>query len=229
MLETNSQLRGDAKGLVAGSRIEVVQQVGAHLDEEKHFRGDAVAGGPGAPVVVVNADFEVDEAVCERGRHAVHDGAVLFAVAAGDDRGAFGELVFAELAFQAKLVQRGLDHGDAGREFFQVEEEAACVVGGREEDGGRPAGPAFGIAPGDAAQVDGIEEQGSDVDIDAVQCGGDLAGHLALGAAGRAPDQSGLARVNQEGEDLGEFGGAKRVVGRDGLGIGHAWLQQSGG
>ena len=69
------------EGVVGRLRLEVVEQLGTHLDEEQDLGGDPGAGGPGAPVVGVDADVEMHEAVGERRRHAVHDRAILLAVA----------------------------------------------------------------------------------------------------------------------------------------------------
>ena len=52
----------------------------------------------------------MDEARGERCGHAVDDAAVAFPVAAGDQRGAFGEFVLAAFAVEHELIQGGLDH-----------------------------------------------------------------------------------------------------------------------
>ena len=63
-----------------------MQEVGLVGDEEQHLGRDRVGRTPGEPVLGVDPDLEVDEAAAERGRHAVDDAAVGFAVAAGDER-----------------------------------------------------------------------------------------------------------------------------------------------
>ena len=50
----------------------------------------------------------MDEARGERGRHAVDHAAVALAVAAGDERGALGQRVLADLAFEGELIERRL-------------------------------------------------------------------------------------------------------------------------
>ena len=163
----------------------------------------------------------MDEAVGERRRHAVDDAAVVLAVAAGDDRGALGQLVLAALALQAELVERGLDHRHAGGQLLEVEEPQGGAGGGRQEHRRRPAGASVLVAPGDAPEIDGIEQERADVDVVVAVVAGDLPGDHRLCRAGRSPDQSRLAGLDQGGEDLGELARAQRVVGGDGLGKGH--------
>ena len=71
--------------------------------------------------------------VGERCRHAVDDAAVVLPVAAGDDRGALGQLVLAALPLQAELVERGLHHRHAGGQLFKIEEPQRGAGGGRQE------------------------------------------------------------------------------------------------
>ena len=176
-------------------------------------------------------DLQMDEAVGERRRHAVDDAAIVLAIAAGDDRGAFGQLVFAALALQAELVERGLDHGHAGGQLLQVEEPQCGAGRGRQEYRRRPAGAAVFVAPGDAPQIDRIEQQRADVDVVIAVVAGDLPGDHRFRRAGRPPDQRGLAGLDQGGEHLGELARAQRVVGGDGVGKrhGHAPEWQGGG
>ena len=148
--------------------------------------------------------------------------------AAGDDGGAGRELVLADLAFEAELVQRRLHHGYRGCHLLEVDEPEAGVVGGWQEGRGRPAGAAVAVAPGNAAQVDGIEQKRAHIDVLAVRGGGDLLGDLTLGRAGRPPYHAGLAGLDEESEGLGELAGAERVVGGDGVGIGHGGLRSNG-
>ena len=91
--------------------------------------------------------------------------AIALAVAAGDERRALGELVLADLAFEGELVKRRLYHRHAGRQLFEVDEPEAGVVGRRQEHRRRPAGAVGGVTPGDAAQIDGVEQERPDVDI----------------------------------------------------------------
>ena len=100
------------------------------------------------------------------------------------------------------------------------------IVGGRQEGRRRPAGAVGAVAPRDAAQVHGVEEERPDVDIPAAGVGGDLLGDGALGAARSSPQDHGLAGLDQEREGGGELARAQRVVGGDGVGIGHG--QDSG-
>ena len=161
-----------------------MQKPRAHEDEEHHLGRDSIAGSLCEPVVGVDADLEMDEARSQWGRHAVDDAAVALAVAAGDERGALGQLVLTNLAVEDELVQDRLHHRNRGRQLLKVDESAAGVDGGRQEGPRRPAGAPVRVAPGDTAQFDGVEQQGPDVDILAVCFGGDLLGDLAFGAGG---------------------------------------------
>ena len=181
-------------------------------------------GSPLAPVRRVDLDLEVDEARGQRGRHAVGDAAVAFAVAAGHERGAFGELVLAALAVADELEQGGLHHRHAGGKLLEVDEVEVGAVGRRQEVGGRPASAVVAVAPGDAAQVDGVEQQRPHVVVGAAAFGGDLLRDLALTAAGPTPDHHGLPGFDQDLEGGGEFAGPQRVVGGDRVGIGHGRL-----
>ena len=152
--------------------------------------------------------------------------AVALAVAAGDERRALGELVFADLAFERELIERRLHHRDAGGQLFEVDEPEAGVVGRRQEHRRRPAGAVGGVAPGDAAQIDGVEQERPDVDIFAAAVCRDLLRDHRFGAAGRPPDHGRLAGFDQEGEGRGELARAERVVRGNGCGLGHG--QDSG-
>ena len=88
-------------------------------------------------------------------------------------------------------------------------------------DGGRKAGGAQRVrsAPsrqGDAAQIDGVEQQRAYVDVPAVGGRGDLLGNLALCASGSSPDNAGLAALDEEAEHQDELARAQRVVREDG-------------
>ena len=214
----------------------------------------------------VDLDLEVDEARSQGRRHAVGDAAVALAVAAGDERGALGELVLAALTIENELVQRGLDHGRRGRELLEVDEEPLVGVRGGQERRGRPAGALVEQlgdrlvalddgghvggdalvaallqddldqhalqhvqrAPGDAAQIHGVEQQCAHVDVEAPEGRGDLPDDVALGGAGRAPDHDRLPGFDKDLEGGGELARPKRVVGGDGVGVGHGRLLNAG-
>ena len=212
---------GTGEGLLPGCGIEVVEELRAAGDEEDDLGSDAGAGRPCAPVLVVGLELQVDEARGERRHHAVDDAAVVLAVAAGDEGGARRQLVFADAAIEDELVEGGLDHRDGGGQLLEIDEEAAGVVGRRQELGRGPARAVVLVAPGDAAQVDGIEEKGADVDILAAGGGRDGVGDVGLADSGLAPDHAGLAGIDQERERIGEFAGLQRVVGGDVDGFEH--------
>ena len=97
--------------------------------------------------------------------------------------------------------------------------------------GGRKAGGAQRVRSdpsrhGMPAQVHGVEQERPDVDILTAGVGGDLLGDGALGAARSSPQDHRLAGLDQEREGGGELARAERVVGGDGVGIGHG--QDSG-
>ena len=129
----------------------------------------------------------MDEAGRQRCRHAVHHAPVALAVAAGDQRGALRQLVFAYLAVEHELVEGGLHHRHGRGQLLQVDEPAAGIAGGRQEGRRRPAGAAVRVAPGDAAQVDGVEQQRAHVDIAARGPGRGLLGERALGRSPERP------------------------------------------
>ena len=58
----------------------------------------------------------------------VRDAAVGIAVAAGDEGGAFRQLVFAALAAEDELVQSRPDHGHGRGELLEVDQPEAGIV-----------------------------------------------------------------------------------------------------
>ena len=205
-----------------------MKQLGPHLDEEEHLGRDAVRRSPGAPVRNVHPDLQVDEPGGQRGGHAVGDATVALPVTAGDERGAVGELVLAAAPVEHELVQGRLDHGHGRGQLLQVDEPAALLIRRRKEGRRRPAGAVGAVAPGDAAQVHGVEKQRPDVDIFAAGIGGHLLGDSGLGAPGRPPNDGRLAGLNEQGQGPGELARAERVIGGDGVGIGHGQLRIKG-
>ena len=168
-------------------RIEHMQQVRLVGDEEQHLSRDAVGRAPGEPVLGVDPDLQVDEARRQRGRHSMHHAAVGLAVAAGDERRPLGQLVLSNLAVEHQLVERRLHHRYGRGQLFEVDEPAAGVVGRWQEGRRRPAGAVGAVAPGDAPEVHGIEQQRPDVDVAAAGGRGHLLGDLALRRPGWAP------------------------------------------
>ena len=167
----------------------------------------------------------MDEARGQRRRHAVDDAAVAFAVAAGDQRGTLGEFVLAAFAVEHELVQGGLHHRQGRGQFLQVDQPASVRVRRRQEGRRRPARAVGAVAPRDAAQIDRVQQQGADIDILAAGLRRDLLGDLTLGAPWSSPDHAGLPGLHQECERAGEFARAERVIGGDGIGLGHGMLQ----
>ena len=216
------------KGGLPRLGVELMQELWPELDEENYLGRDSVDRSPAAPVHRIDADLQMNEARCEGCRHAVGDAAIAFAVAAGDQRRAFGQLVLAAFAVEHQLIKGGLDHGQGGGQLFQVDEPTAGIVRRRQEGGRRPAGAVGAIAPGDAAQVDGIEQQRADVDVFAAGGGRDLLGDVRFCAAGRTPHHGRLAGFHQQSQDVGKLARSQRVVGRDGVGVGHWELRTRG-
>ena len=167
----------------------------------------------------------MDETRGERRRHAVDDAPVTLAVAAGDQRGALGEFVLAAFAVEHELIQGRLHHRQSRGQFLQVDQPASVRVRGRQEGRRRPAGAVGAIAPRDAAQIDRVQQQGADIDILAAGLCRDLLGDLTLGALWSSPDHAGLAGFDQQRQGAGEFARAQRVIGGDGVGLGHGMLQ----
>ena len=205
--------------------VEGMQQLGPHRHEEKDLRSDSIRRTPGAPVRRIDPDLQMDEARGQRRRHAVDNAAVALAVAAGDQRGALWEFVLAAFAVEHELIQRGLHHRQGRGQFLQVDQPASVRVRGRQESRRRPAGAVGAVAPRDAAQIDRVQQQGADIDILAAGLRRDLLGDLTLGAPWGAPDHHRLAGFDQQRQGAGEFARAQRVIGGDGIGLGHGMLQ----
>ena len=178
-----------SKGGLPRLGVELMQELWPELDEENYLGRDSVDHSPAAPVRRIDADLQVNEARCERCRHAVGDAAIAFAVAAGDQRRAFGQLVLAAFAVEHQLIEGGLDHGQGGGQLFQVDEPAARIVRWRQEGGRRPSGAVGAVTPGDAAQADGIEQQRADADVFAAGGGRDLLGDVPIWRCRAGPKQ----------------------------------------
>ena len=226
---------GQRKSLLARLGIELVQHArGASgcrtVTSGAKFRAPLPQASQSCRI---DPDLQMDEARRERCRHAMHHPAVGLAVAAGNQRGALGQLVFADLAVEDQLIQGSLHHRHRRRQLFEVDEPAAGIVGRRQEGRRRPAGAAVRVAPRDAAEVHGVEQERADVDILAGSVGGNLLRDHRFCCPGRSPYHTGLTRLDQEREGGGEFARAQRVVGGDGVGVGHGrapeWLDGGAG
>ena len=167
----------------------------------------------------------MDETRGERRRHAVDDAPVALTVAAGDQRGALGEFVLAAFAVEHELVQGRLHHRQSRGQFLQVDQPAAVRVRRRQEGRRRPARAVGAVAPRDAAQIDRVQQQGADIDILAAGLRRNLLGDLTFGAPWGTPDHYRLAGLDQQRQGAGEFARAQRVIGGDGIGVGHGMLQ----
>ena len=167
----------------------------------------------------------MDETRGERRRHAVDDAAVALTVAAGDQRGALGEFVLAAFAVEHELIQGRLHHRQGRGQFLQIDQPASVRVRRRQEGRRCPACAVGAVAPRDAAQIDRIQQQGADIDILAAGLRRDLLGDLTFGAPWATPDHHRLAGFDQQRQGAGEFARAQRVVGGDGIGLGHGMLQ----
>ena len=90
-----------------------MQEFRPELDEENYLGRDCVDRSPAAPVHRIDADLQMNEARCEWRRHAVGDATIAFAVAAGDQRRAFGRIERAPrgqgLVFAALVLFLGRD------------------------------------------------------------------------------------------------------------------------
>ncbi len=154
-------------------------------------------------------------------RHTVRDTPVGLPVSAGDHCGALRQPVFADCAVKHQLIERCLHHWYSGGQFLEVDQKLLVAVFRWQERRWRPAGSAIGVPPGNATQIDGIKEEGANVDIFAIGRGGDLLNYFALGAARRSPDDHRLLRLDHQGKGCGEIGRGKRVVSGYRNGLGH--------
>ena len=202
-----------------------MQQLGPHRHEEKHLWSDSIPRAPGAPVRRIDPDLQMDETRGQRRRHAVDDAAVALTVAAGDQRGALGEFILAAFAVEHELVQGRLHHRQGRGQFLQIDQPASVRIRRRQESRRRPAGAVGAVAPRDAAQIDRVQQQGADIDILTAGLRRDLLGDLTLGAPWRSPNHAGLPGLDQQRQCAGEFARTQRVIGGDGIGLGHGMLQ----
>ena len=170
---------------------------------------------PGQQVLSIDADLQVDEARGERARHAVEQAAIALAVAAGDERRALEERVFADLAFERELEKRRLYHRYAGRQLFEVDEPEADVVGRQQKHRGRHCVWSAASQPGDAAESHGVEQKRPDLDILAAAVRGGLLRDHRFGGARGTPDHRRLTDLDEEDEGRGELARAERVVRRE--------------
>ena len=148
MLEMKLQVRGQAKAASRDWGSNWCSSSGLSCTKKITSAARPSAAAPGAPVGRIHADLEMDEARSQRCRHAVGNAAVALPVAAGDQRRALGQLVLADLAVEHQLIERRLHHWHRRRQFLEVDEPAAGIVGGRQEGRGRPAGPVGTVAQG---------------------------------------------------------------------------------
>ena len=202
MLLTNSHDRGVGNAFSERFGSKVVQQLVAEAQERDDLCGDAVLRRPLRPIVEVDAEVEMHEPVGERRGHAVDDAAVALAVAGRDDGPAVGQLVFAELAVEDQLIARGL--GQLRRRHQLVQEQDALALAGQEL-GHRPMGAAVAVDVRQAAQVDGIEQDGADVAQLEVALVRDLLDDRRLADAGRTPDHDRLLDADQDAQGLGHL------------------------
>lgn len=132
-----------------------LKQGGAVLDEGGDFGNDAPADGPGVPVLGIDLEIEMDEAVGERARKPERHGLVFTAVAGGDDAPAFGKLVFADSPVENELVERCLHEGR--RRIDLIKEENAGLVRLLRQEGRRAPDGGAVLNHGNAAKIRRIE------------------------------------------------------------------------
>ena len=81
---------------------------GSRSQEGRHTRVNPVADGPVVPIVGIDIERQVNEAIGKRARKAKRHGFVLAPVAGGDDLPPIRQDVFADTAIENKLVKRRL-------------------------------------------------------------------------------------------------------------------------
>ena len=183
-------------------RVEAEQLVLERGQETHHGRVDVRVQRPCLPVFEVRTHVDVDEAVGDRGRHAVGDTLVGFAVTGRDDHAVLGNVVLAQLAVQHQLVRAGLHGRRRSVEFVEQDED----LGVRITRQAFRRGPAhhglgdhlagFGIHDfdggwvGDAAQVSGVHLGEANVHETVAHFLGQRGDHGRLCDTRGAPDES---------------------------------------
>ena len=123
------------------------------------------------PVVRADVEVEVNEPVQQRRDQPVGPGPVLLAVRRRDHGPPGRQFVLAEFAIEHELQARGLDQG---RGLGQLVEEQHALARPGQERGRAPDGGVLGH-PGQAAEVDRVEQGRPQVDDGQVQVTGGLA------------------------------------------------------
>ena len=108
--------------------------------------------------------------------------------------------------------------GNGRLPLLEVDEQAVGVVGPRQKGRRRPARAVGAVAPGDASEINGVEQQRPHVHVPAAAGTGDLPGDLAFGGSGWPSDDHRLAGlVDQESEDFNKLARAQERVVRGNL------------
>ena len=101
------------------------------------------------------------------------------------------------------------------------DEPEAGVDGRRQKHRRRLAGAAIAVAPGDTAQIGGVEQERPDVVILAATVRPDLLRDDGFGGARGTRDHGRLTDFDEKGEGRGGFARAERAVHGNGCGMGN--------
>ena len=169
-----------------------MEEFGPKAQKGTHFPADALFPGPGKPVFEQGLKVQMYHAVGESRGHAVGDGLVPVPVACGYDGPAVGQTIFANGAVQNELVAGSLHKGRRRIELIE-KKDALRGVGRIGQKGGRtPDSRAFRRDARQAAQIHGIQQDGTNVAQHHAPFRGHLGHDLALAYAGRAPEKDWL-------------------------------------
>ena len=165
-----------------------MEQFGAKSQKSDYFPSDARLLCPQDPVVRRNVKFKVYHAVRQRGRHPVGNGLVLFAVARRYDTPAVGQTVFPDSPVQYKLVTGGLNQWRRSVQFIKEDDALFRIVRSRKKSGRTPLRASV-FKTGKPSEIDGIEQNRTDITQGHAAIRSDFGHNLAFAHARCAPEK----------------------------------------
>ena len=202
VVDEDPRTRSGERTLVGGG-VEGVQQGGAEFDECPGEVGDTVLQGPVVPVVHIDLEVDVYQAVSKSARHVVNHSAVASTISRSDHGPTHGEFIFANLSVEDELVGSSL-HGARCAVHF-VQEQDALAFGGQEvrRDEGHLLLGAGAFDHRETLEVDGVQEIKADVAQLEAEVLGDFSDDVGLAYAGRPPEKCGALAFDEVREGRG--------------------------
>jgi hypothetical protein len=134
-------------------------------------RVDASHGGVVEPVLLIEVEVDVDEAVAQRRGHGVDHAAVALAVAGSDDVPVLRERVVADAEVEDELVRRSADGRRRGVHLIKEEDAGRIAVRGQEVGWEPLHAPTLRVGHREAADVDLAELRETNVaDLELLLC-----------------------------------------------------------